>query len=66
VATIAREVADVLTEKGYWVFVEDYDVPLAANFIEEMHDAIRNARDLVMLFTRDMSSRRTPDGVHEL
>ncbi len=29
------------------------DVPLAANFIEEMHEAIKNARDLVVLFTRD-------------
>ena len=53
VAAIAREVTDVLTEKGYRVFVQDYDVPLAANFIEEMHEAIKNARDLVVLFTRD-------------
>jgi tetratricopeptide (TPR) repeat protein len=53
VASIAREITDVLTEKGYRVFVQDYDVPLAANFIEEMHEAIKNARDLVVLFTRD-------------
>jgi tetratricopeptide (TPR) repeat protein len=53
VATIAQEVTDVLTEKGYRVFVQDYDIPLAANFIEEMHEAIKNARDLVVLFTRD-------------
>jgi hypothetical protein len=53
VATIAQEVADVLTEKGYRVFVQDYDIPIAANFIEEMHEAIKNARDLVVLFTRD-------------
>ena len=53
VAALAREVTDVLTEKGYRVFVQDYDVPLAANFIEEMHEAIKNARDLVVLFTRD-------------
>jgi hypothetical protein len=26
VAAIAREVADVLTEKGYRVFVQDYDI----------------------------------------
>jgi hypothetical protein len=26
VAAIAREVADVLTEKGYKVFVQDYDI----------------------------------------
>src|SRR5262245_54700425 len=53
VAAIAQEVADVLTEKGYKVFVQDYDIPIAANFIEEMHEAIKNARDLVVLFTRD-------------
>jgi tetratricopeptide (TPR) repeat protein len=53
VAAIAREVTDVLTEKGYRVFVQDYDIPIAANFIEEMHEAIKNARDLVVLFTRD-------------
>src|SRR5260370_34917508 len=29
------------------------DVPLAANFIEEMHEGIKNARDLVVLFTCD-------------
>jgi hypothetical protein len=38
VAAIAREVTDVLTEKGYKVFVQDYDIPLTANFIEEMHE----------------------------
>jgi tetratricopeptide (TPR) repeat protein len=53
VAAIAREVADVLTEKGYKVFVQDYDIPLAANLIEEMHEGIKNSRDLVVLFTRD-------------
>ena len=53
VATIAQEVTDVLKEKGYKVFVQDYDIPLTANFIEEMHEAIKNARDLVVLFTRD-------------
>ena len=53
VATIAQEVADVLTEKGYKVFVQDYDIPITANFIEEMHEAVKNSRDLVVLFTRD-------------
>jgi tetratricopeptide (TPR) repeat protein len=53
VATIAQEVTDALTEKGYRVFVQDYDIPLTANFIEEMHEAIKNSRDLVVLFTRD-------------
>jgi tetratricopeptide (TPR) repeat protein len=53
VASIAREVADVLTETGYKVFVQDYDIPLTANLIEEMHEGVKNSRDLVVLFTRD-------------
>jgi len=53
VASIAREVTDALTEKGYKVLVQDYDIPIAANFIEEMHEAVKNARDLDVLFTRD-------------
>jgi hypothetical protein len=53
VAAIAREVANVLIEAGYKVFVQDYDIPLTASFIEAIDNAIRNARDLVILFTRD-------------
>jgi hypothetical protein len=33
----AREVADVLKQKGYKVLVQDYDLPLGASFIEAMH-----------------------------
>jgi tetratricopeptide (TPR) repeat protein len=53
VAAVAREVADVLTEKGYKVLVQDYDIPLAASFVDALHDAVKNSRDLVILFTRD-------------
>src|SRR3984893_8702398 len=53
VAPIAREVTDVLTEKGYKVLVQDYDIPLGASFVEEMHEAIINSRDLIILFTED-------------
>src|SRR5262249_14804416 len=53
VASIAQEVTDVLTEKGYRVFVQDYDIPISANFIEGMHEAVKNSTDLVVLFTRD-------------
>jgi tetratricopeptide (TPR) repeat protein len=53
VAAIAQEVTDVLTEKGYKVRTQDYDIPITANFIEEMHEAVKNSRDLVVLFTRD-------------
>jgi tetratricopeptide (TPR) repeat protein len=53
VAAIAQEVTDILKDNGYRVFTQDYDIPLTANFIEEMHEAVKNARDLVVLFTRD-------------
>jgi hypothetical protein len=53
VAPIAREVADVLTEKGYKVLVQDYDIPLGASFVDAMHEAIINSRDLIILFTED-------------
>jgi TIR domain len=43
VAAIAREVADVLTEKGYKVRVQDYDFQLGTSFVEEMHEAIINS-----------------------
>src|SRR5262249_52477324 len=44
---------NLLKEEGYKVRVQDYDIPITANFIEEMHEGIKNARDLVVLFTRD-------------
>src|SRR5262249_35011705 len=53
VATIAREVTDVLTGKGYRVLTQDYDIPLGASFIEKMHEAVSNSRDLVIIFTHD-------------
>jgi hypothetical protein len=53
VAAIAREVADVLTEKGYRVLVQDYDIPLGASFVDAMHEAVKNSRDLVILFNAD-------------
>jgi hypothetical protein len=53
VASIAREVADVLAEKGYKVFVQDYDIRFADSLVEKMHEGIKNSRDLIILFTRD-------------
>jgi len=53
VAAIAQEVSDVLTASGYRVIVQDYDIPLGACFIEKMHEAVKNARGLIILFTGD-------------
>ncbi|MGO9361411.1 MAG: tetratricopeptide repeat protein, partial [Xanthobacteraceae bacterium] len=53
VATVAQEVSDVLTAAEYKVIVQDYDIPLGASFVEEMHEAIKNSRDLIILFTGD-------------
>jgi tetratricopeptide (TPR) repeat protein len=53
VAAIAREVTDVLTDKGYRVRVQDYDIPFGASFVEVMHEAVKNSRDLIVLFTGD-------------
>jgi tetratricopeptide (TPR) repeat protein len=53
VAAVAREVADVLTEKGYHVAVQDYDMLFGSSLIDAMHEGVKNSRDLIVLFTRD-------------
>jgi TIR domain len=53
VAAVAQEVSDVLADKGYKVIVQDYDIPLGASFVEAMHEAVKIARDLIILFTGD-------------
>jgi hypothetical protein len=53
VAEIAREVADVLTEAGYKILVQDYDFLLGDSVIERMHEGVKDARDLIILFSHD-------------
>ncbi len=53
VAALAQEVADVLTQADYKVIVQDYDIPLGASFVEAMHEGVKAARDLLILFTGD-------------
>jgi hypothetical protein len=53
VAAVAQEVADVLTAAGYKIFVQDYDIPRGASFVEAMDDGIKNARGLIILFSGD-------------
>jgi hypothetical protein len=58
VTAVAREVSDVLTAEGYKVLVQNYDIRLGASFVEAMHEAVKNARDLMILFTGTTSSRQ--------
>jgi len=53
VSSVAREVSDVLTAEGYKVLIQDYDIPIGTSFIQKMDDGITQARDLVILLTRD-------------
>jgi tetratricopeptide (TPR) repeat protein len=53
VASIALEVADVLSEKGYKICVQDYDFPIGGNLLELMHLGIKKSRDLIVLYTHD-------------
>lgn len=53
IARIAQEVAKVLAEKGYKIFVQDYDIPFTSSFVEKMHEGIINSRSLVVLYTHD-------------
>jgi hypothetical protein len=48
VAPIAREVTDVLTEKGYKVLVQDYDIPLGASFERQWKQGKITVDDLRM------------------
>lgn len=53
VATVAQEITDVLTANRYVVIVQDYDIPITSNFVEAIHEAIKSARDLIVLLTAD-------------
>jgi hypothetical protein len=52
-AAAAQEVAAVLTEAGYGVLVQDYDIQRGTNFVAAMHDALKRCRHLIVLLTPD-------------
>jgi hypothetical protein len=52
VSDVAQEVCDVLS-RDYRVFVQDYDIPIGTSVVGAMHEGIKNARDLIILFTKD-------------
>jgi hypothetical protein len=53
VATQAQEVADVLEAEGYKVLVQDYDAVLGGSFPLFIHDALTQAKHLIVLRTAD-------------
>src|SRR5262249_40102542 len=53
VAAIAQEVAAVLKGSGYEVVVQDYDFQIGESWVLAIHDCIKSARDLIILFTAD-------------
>ena len=55
---IAQEVAQVLLDAGYTAFVQDFDIPLGANFAHSMHDVLKRCRHLVVVYSRDYEDSR--------
>ena len=53
VAAVAQEVADVLEAEGYRVLVQDYDFAAGGQFVRDIDDALKQARDLLILYSRD-------------
>ena len=53
VAAVAQEVADVLEAEGYRVRVQDYDFAAGGQFVAAIDDALKQARDLLILYSRD-------------
>jgi hypothetical protein len=56
VAAAAQEVADVLTVEGFKVKVRDYDFPHGGKFVLDIHEALKAARNLLILHSHDYDS----------
>ncbi|HWX82464.1 MAG TPA: tetratricopeptide repeat protein [Xanthobacteraceae bacterium] len=52
-ATVAQEVADVLESAGYSSFSQDYDIGHGANFVAEIHKALKGCQHFIALLTHD-------------
>ena len=52
-APIAKEVADILSDAGHRVCLQDYDFIGGANFIAEMHEALKKCRHFIALLSAD-------------
>jgi hypothetical protein len=53
VAAVAREVADTLEAASYTVKVQDYDFPSSGKFVLDIHDALKQCRNLIILHSND-------------
>ena len=56
VAGIAREVADILEAARFKVIVQDYDFNSSSQFVLDIDRALKQARHLLILYTRDYPS----------
>jgi tetratricopeptide (TPR) repeat protein len=57
-AAAAQEVAAVLQEEGYSVFVQDHDIEHGADFIAAIHSALQRCRHMIVLLTKDYAASR--------
>jgi tetratricopeptide (TPR) repeat protein len=55
-AAAAQEVATVLREEGYSVFVQDHDIGHGADFIAAIHIALQCCRHMIVLLTKDYTN----------
>lgn len=53
VAAVAQEVADILDGADYKVKVQDYDFTSSSRFVLDIHDALKQCRDLLILHSQD-------------
>jgi TIR domain len=53
VAAEAQEVAAILTAEGFKVTVQDYDFPSSGQFVLDIDKALKQARDLLILYSLD-------------
>jgi len=49
VAAVAREVARVLEDAGFRILVRDHDFAAGGQFVADIDDGLRQARDLLIL-----------------
>src|ERR1700722_4782743 len=56
VAAMAQEVADILQAADYRVIVQDYDFAASGQFVREIDNALKKARNLLILYSHDYHS----------